>query len=87
MEDHHWKDFCSSFGDHCSGSGEPLHAEGREIKSVFFRKTILAAGGGRERGEGERRLARKLWNRLREVVVARAKTRALVIDLKTHLTV
>ena len=57
-----------------------------KIKSVFFRKTILAAGG-RERGEGERRLARKLWNRLREVAVARAKTRALAIDLKTHLTV
>ena len=50
-----------------------------KIKSVFFRKTILAAGGGRERGEGERRLARKLWNRLREVAVARAKTRALAI--------
>ena len=30
MEDHHWKDFCSSFGDHCSGSGEPIYAEGLE---------------------------------------------------------
>ena len=57
-----------------------------KIKSVFFRKTILAAGGGRERGEGGRRLARKLWNRLRAVAVARAKTRALGIDLKTLLT-
>lgn len=57
-----------------------------KIKSVFFRKTILAAGGGRERGEGGRRLARKLWNRLRDMAVTRAKTRALAIDLKTHLT-
>ena len=54
--------------------------------SECFRKTTLAASGGRERGEGERRLARKLWNRLREVVVTRAKTRALGTDLKTHLT-
>ena len=30
VEDHHWKDFCSSFGDHCTGSGEPSHAEGWE---------------------------------------------------------
>ena len=30
VEDHHWKDFCSSFGDHCSGSGEPIYAEGLE---------------------------------------------------------
>ena len=57
-----------------------------KIKSVFFRKTILAAAGGRERGEGGRRLARNLWNRPRAVAVARAKTRALGIDLKTRLT-
>ena len=54
--------------------------------SECFRKTTLAASGGRERGEGERRLARKLCNRLREVVVTRAKTGALGTDLKTHLT-
>jgi len=33
--------------------------------SECFRKTTLAARGGRERGEDERRQARKLWNRLR----------------------
>ena len=54
--------------------------------SECFRKTTLAASGGRERGEDERRRARKLWNRLREVVVTRTKTRALGTDLKTHLT-
>ena len=54
--------------------------------SECFRKTTLAASGGRERGEGERRLTRKLWNRQKEEMVTRAKTRALGIDLKTHLT-
>lgn len=46
--------------------GEPVYAGRLGKLSECFRKTTLEASGVKERGEGERRLTRKLWNRRKE---------------------